>query len=102
MSYDDWKTNPPAAEREPSGEPAAYSESDMRAAVLAERAAIRRRLHEAFFPQRDDKLPGVWMFCAVKDDDGNCQIQDNRLFPRKADVVRAVDAVADFVIGKKP
>lgn len=42
MSYDDWKTTPPAAEKEPPAETVAYSESDMRAVVLAERAAILR------------------------------------------------------------
>lgn len=71
-------------------------------AVRAERERVRSKFHETFFPQRDDKLPGVWMFCAAKDEDGNCQIMDNRLFPRKADVVKTVNAVADFILGSKP
>jgi hypothetical protein len=74
----------------------AFSEALQQAADEA-RAECKAALREAFYPQRDQKLPGVWLMCRHRDEDGEAMIEDIRIFAREADVKKHIETFSDAV-----
>ncbi len=61
------------------------------ALVAFARDFAERAIRESFYTTRDEKAPGVWLFCKHRDERGDELLQDDRLWPRHADAKQALE-----------
>lgn len=75
----------------PAGVPVETFNTVAAAMVQLAREHAAAAIRGSFYPQRDAKLPGVWLMCRHRDEDGEELIDDIRVFSREADVKKQIE-----------